>query len=99
MAPVISDYNFAGTLFFKTYADSHGPVEAIPANDPNFNTKSIDVNVSQSGSTHTLNRFESQVGITAVILKVGNQSFAFDYALAPGFTFDGGRFQLQTSRA
>jgi hypothetical protein len=87
-----SNYNFPDTsFFFKTYSTSGGPVETIPANDPRFNTKTITFSLSQGAGVHTLNDFSSQLSISAVIFKLGNDSYAFDYATG---TFTGGTVSI-----
>lgn len=79
------NFNFSNaSFFFKTYTSAQGSVVAVPANNPAFNTKTITVSASETtglgpNNTHTLSSFTSELAITAVILKVGNDSFAYNY--------------------
>lgn len=89
-----SNYNFASHTFrFDTYTEAgFGPV----VTDTNaFTSRTILFSVSQTSTDKTLNSFSSQLGISAVIIKFGNFSNAYDYSSAfPGYVFNGGPLNI-----
>jgi hypothetical protein len=85
-----SNYNFGPHAFqVSTHNETgFGPV-VVDTNA--FTDRTITFSMTQSAQTHTLNSFSSQVGISAVIFKLGNTSYAYDFSsVFPGYVYTGG---------
>lgn len=85
-----SNYNFGPHTFrFDTYTETgFGPVVT---DTTAFTDRLISFSVSSTSTDKTLISFSSQLGISAVIMKLGQVSYAYDFSSAfPGYVSSGG---------